>query len=253
MCRYLQRQPLLLILVNFGSSNSSGSDLNGTGTRSAITTDEKLDALLSKFVHFETQIAQIPALTNWMSRMDSHITKTLGDFVTGPTEMEQNFSTLTARQLYPVLQDPGLHSNKLTAPQTQGPMAQDHLMTTETQDADLILPQALLMNMREVPSYYDSHVNSTTLELRSGSILFGKGPTYQPTINLSQFIAMQVPCRPDLCLKQELNVKTLLPDIRMMVSPTKLVVLFAKAEPISLSASPSHLKTGKLENNFAPL
>ena len=26
------------------------------------------------------QIAQIPALTGWMSRMDSHITKTLGDF-----------------------------------------------------------------------------------------------------------------------------------------------------------------------------
>ena len=53
-------------------------------------------------------------------------------------------------------------------------MALDHPMTIGIQDADLILPQALLMNMREVPSYYDSLVNSTTLELRSGSILFGK-------------------------------------------------------------------------------
>ena len=34
-----------------------------------------------------------------------------------------------------------------------------------------------------------------------------------------------------------------------MVSPTKLVVHFAKAEPTSLSASPSHLKTEKSENN----
>ena len=67
------------------------------GTRSGNTMDEKLGALLSKFVHFETQIAQIPALTTWMSRMDSHITKTLGDFATRLTEMEQNFSTLTAR------------------------------------------------------------------------------------------------------------------------------------------------------------
>ena len=36
----------------------------------------------------------------------------------------------------------------------------------------------------------------------------------------------------------------------MMAHPTKLTVLLAKAEPISLSASPSHLKTGKLENNL---
>ena len=32
-----------------------------------------------------------------MSRLDSHITKTLEDFATRLTEMEQNFSTLTAR------------------------------------------------------------------------------------------------------------------------------------------------------------
>ena len=65
---------------NFGSSQSSCSDLNGTGTRLGITTDEKLDALLSQFVQFKEQIAQIPTLTNWMSRMDSHITRTLGGF-----------------------------------------------------------------------------------------------------------------------------------------------------------------------------
>ena len=82
---------------NLRSSDSSGSDLNGTGTRPGITTDEKLDALLSQFAQFKEQIAQIPTLTNWMSRMDSHFTRTLGDFATRLTEMEQNFSTLTAR------------------------------------------------------------------------------------------------------------------------------------------------------------
>ena len=153
-------------------------------------------------------------------------------------------------QMYPVRQDPGLHSNKLTAPQPQGPMAQAHLMTTEAQDADLILPQALLMNMREVPSYYGSHVNSTTLELRSGSILFGKGPTYQPTINLSQFIARQVLCQPGLYFKQEPNVKTLLPDIKMMVSPMRLTAPFAASRQLSLFANPNHLKTGRSESNL---
>ena len=105
---------------NFGSSDGSGSDLNVTGTRPGITTDEKLDALLSQFAQFKEQIAQIPTLTNWMSRMDSHITRTLGDFATRLTEMEQNFSTLTARmckvETYPVRHDPGLQLNRLTAP-----------------------------------------------------------------------------------------------------------------------------------------
>ena len=77
--------PIQLTSLNFGSPDGSGSDLDGMGTRSGSTTDEKLDALLSKFAHFETQIAQIPALTNWISRMDSHITKTL-DVATRPTD-----------------------------------------------------------------------------------------------------------------------------------------------------------------------
>ena len=47
-------------------------------------------------------------------------------------------------------------------------MAQGRPMTVEIQGVDLILSQALKMNMHEVPSYYGSHVNSTTLELRIG-------------------------------------------------------------------------------------
>ena len=39
----------------------------------------------------------ILTLTTWMSRMDSHIMNTLGDFATRLAEMEQNFSALTAR------------------------------------------------------------------------------------------------------------------------------------------------------------
>ena len=93
--------PMQLSSSNFGSLRRSGSDLDGMGTRSESTTDEKLDALLSKFVHFETQIAQIPDITSWTSRMGSQITKTLGDFATRLAEIEQNFSTFSAR-LYKV-------------------------------------------------------------------------------------------------------------------------------------------------------
>ena len=201
--------PLQLSSSNFGSLNGSGSDLDGMGTRSGSTTDEKLDALLSKIVHFEAQIAQIPTLTTWMSRMDSHFTKTLG-ILRLDLQRWNRTSALSLHvcarsrhlrpqhQMYPVRHDPGFQVNRLTAPQPQGPMAQDHLTTKGRRDAYLTFPQALLMNMREVPSYYDSHVNSTMLEVRSGSIFFGKSPTYLPTINLLRFIARQGPCRSDL-------------------------------------------------------
>ena len=45
---------------NFGSLHGSESDRDGMGTRPGSTTDEKLDALLSKFAHLEAHIAQIP-------------------------------------------------------------------------------------------------------------------------------------------------------------------------------------------------
>ena len=131
--------------------------------------------------------------------LDSHISQTLGDFSTRLAEMEQNFSTFTARlcksrhlqpqhQMYPARQDLGLDSNKLTAPQPLGLMAQDHLMTIGIGDADLISHQTLRMNIREVQSYYGSHANNTTKGLRSGSIIFGKNPACQPIVDLIRFI-----------------------------------------------------------------
>ena len=162
----------------------SGSDLDSMGTSSGSTMDEKFDALLSKFVHIETKIAQISDLTAWMSWMDSHISETLGDFATRLTGMEQNFSALTPHvcassrhmqlqhQMYPVRQGPGLRLSKLTAPQSLGPMAQDHLMTTETHGEGLILLQAQKMNKSVVPFYYDLCANNTSKELPSGSIPF---------------------------------------------------------------------------------
>ena len=82
---------------NDGSPHGSGHDLDGMGPRSGGTLDEKLDAFLSQIVHFEAQIAQIPAFTTWMSRMDSQIAKTLRDSASRLTETEQNFTALTAR------------------------------------------------------------------------------------------------------------------------------------------------------------
>ena len=62
----------------------------------------------------------------------------------------------------PARQDLGTYSDMVMAPQPlgpSGPMARCHLMTVGIRDADMILPQGLLMNMREVPSYCGSRVS----------------------------------------------------------------------------------------------
>ena len=107
------------------------------------------------------------------------------------------------------------------APQPLGPlspMAQGHLMTIEIRDVDLVLSQALKMNMREVPSYCGSRVNNTTLGSRIGSVAFGENPTCQHITSLSQFIVKQVPCQPGLYSKQEPSVRTLWLGKEMVVS-----------------------------------
>ena len=61
----------------------------------------KLNAPLSQFVHFEAQIDQIPAFTTWMSRVNSHISKTLGEF-------ESSRHMLPRHQTFPVRRNPGV-------------------------------------------------------------------------------------------------------------------------------------------------
>ena len=95
--RPVPESPVQFTASSFGSPDGSGSDLVSMSTRLGITADEKLDAILSKFVHCKAQLAQILTLTNWMSRMESHVANTLGGFVARLTEMEENFSAFTAR------------------------------------------------------------------------------------------------------------------------------------------------------------
>ena len=157
---------------------------------------------------------------------------------------------LPQHQTFPVRQDTGLHSNKLTAQQPHCPMAQGHLMTTETHDEGLILPQAQKMNNHEVPSYFDSLANNTSKELPSGSIPFGKSPMCWHATKLPEFIAKQVPCQSGLFLKHEANVKILLFEIKMMVSRMQLAVPSVAPIQQSQCVKPDHLKIERLENNL---
>ena len=143
-------------------------------------------------------------------------------------------------------------SNFFTATGSLGSHGPGRLMTIEIQRVDLILSLVLKMNMHEVPSYYGSRVNSTTLELQFGSLIFGENPTCQQTVNLLRFIVRQVPCRPDLYLKQEPNVTTLWPDVKMMVSPMKWTVFCCAKTTITVRQSKS-LEDWEIGKQFAKL
>ena len=123
-------------------------------------------------------------------------------------------------------------------------------MTVEKRGVDLILSLVPKMNRHEVPSYYGSHANNTTKGFRFGSMIFGKDPTCQPATNLSEFIAKQVLCRPDSYSKQEPNVRTLWPDLKMMVCHTKLTAPSAEPKQLSRCVNPNQLKTERLEINL---
>ena len=112
-------------------------------------------------------------------------------------------------------------SDGSTATGPLGPMARGRLTTTRTQDADLTLSQAQRMSMHELPFCYTFRLNNTTRECLLGSRSSGQRPTHQPSTSLLEFIAKQVPYPLDLYLKQELNVKALWHDTKMIASPTK--------------------------------
>ena len=150
----------------------------------------------------QTVAAQTTKITN--------IEQIVGSFVARGTSLETNAASGSIQQ------DLGTCLDRVTAP--SGPMALGHPMITGIQGVDLILLQALRTNMHGVPSYYDSHVSNTTLELRTGSMTFGKNQTFQSITNPSEFIAKQDLCRPDSYSKQEPSVRTLWSDIQMMVS-----------------------------------
>ena len=149
-------------------------------------------------------------------------------------------------------QDLGTCLDIVTAPQPlgpSGPMAQGHLMTIGIRDVDLILSQALKMNMHEVVllrfpcEQYHTWITNCINNL-------WENHTFQPITNPSEFIAKQVPCQPDSYSKQEPSVRTLWPDTKKMVSPIKLTVLSATPKQLSRSANPIHLKTWRSESNL---
>ena len=235
MYQYLWHQPPLRI---WGLLTVSLPDLEGTGFR-ACTMEEKINEIYLQLPLFIQNAARIEncvqtvAQTVAQSTNITNIEQIVGSLVARVTSLEENAasgssSPDSARSWNMLGQSDGS-----TATGSLGPMAQGRLMTVEIQGVDLRRSQAPKINKHEVPSYYGSRANNTTKGLRSGLIIFGKNPICQHSTNLSEFIVRQVPCRPDWYSKQEPSVQDFVARLKIMASPMKLIVYFAKAEPIS--------------------
>ena len=231
--KWFSNRLMQLTSSNFGSRNGSGSDLHGMGNRSGSTTDEELDALFSKFLHFETQFAQIPTLTNLMSRMEFYIFREHLQSLQLDLQRWNRISSPSPRvcarsrhmqpqhQMYLVRQDPGLHSNKLMAPQPKGPMgpgsSDDNRNTrrrldTSSSPEDEHARSAVLLQFS--CDKYHAGVSTSI-----NSIWEKSNIPAQPTTNSSGFIAKQVACPPDSYSRRKFNVRTLWLDTRMTASP----------------------------------
>ena len=179
---------------NVGSCNGSGHDLDRMASRSTDGGDSRVALTLrspcAECGEFRKK-KKIQTITNSVVNLTSRVTNieqivnTFSTTMALFAEMEQNYSSLTAR-LCKVEGDIVSASSvsgsarswhvlgPMTSPKPQGPMARGHLITTETHDEGLILLQAQKMNNHEVPSYFESLSNNTSKELHSGSIPFGK-------------------------------------------------------------------------------
>ena len=207
----------------------SGSDLDGMGTRHGTRTEEKLDAIFSKLCTQEAQLAQLPALTSWMSRMESHVTNSLGIFAARLTEMKQNFSALAARVckfetgVNSTSNAPGSPGgswplDELMAARPRGPVTLAHLKKAGIQDGDTNL---------------DDEITRSAVLLRfpceqchAGMSAWTKRALAQP-ICWTESTAIQELHQPDSCSKPEPNVRNLWHDLGMLASHIRSTVPFA--------------------------
>ena len=266
--------------LNYGSPSGSGPDLDGMGHRSIDAQFKELrDILLPLtrgFADFDNYVKtimnpwglsppELPVLNRqlmaWLPRWRclQHWNR-----MSTPSQKMSALSLHVYARLKqmqppslaaPARQALGTYWDIAMAPQPpglSGPMARGHLMTIEIRDVGSILSQALKMNMREVPSYSGSRVNSTTLELRIGSITFWEKsniPVYNKPVRL-HCKAGSLSAR--LVFVTRAKCQDFVALLRDDGIPYEVDSRLTKAEPVSRSANLRHLKNGKLENNLRP-
>ena len=144
--------PLPASSSNLGSSNASTPDLEETGIRPS-TTEEKINDMFLQFVQFPQLLQSVFRFENCVQTL-SHCKMLNKWLAASQPELPRWKQFQLPSQAVRARQALGIYLDKVVAPQPLGPLgpiARGLLTTTGTQDADLILSQAIMMNMHEVP------------------------------------------------------------------------------------------------------
>ena len=218
---------------NMGSPHGSLPDLEGTGFRAS--TMEKINEIYLQLPLVMQNAARIEncvqTLAQTVAAQTTKITsieQLVGSFVARVTSLETNAaygssSPDSARSWNMLGQRNG--SKATGSLVSHGPGSCDDSRNTRRRLDTFSSPEG-------------EHARSAVLlrfpceQYRTGITIWidnlWENPTSQPTTNLSQFSAKQVPCRPDSYLKQEPNVRTFWPDFQKMVSPCEIKSLLLR-------------------------
>ena len=109
------------------------------------------------------------------------------------------------------------------------------------------------MNMREVPSYYDSLANKTTKGLQSGSIRSVKKPTCMPTIGLLQFIVKQVPRRSGFVFESRAKCQDFVVRCKDNGIPNEIDSPFCNTKTAITVRQSKTIEDREIGKQFAPL
>ena len=190
-----------------GSPHGSFPDLDGTGYH-ASTIEEKINKIF-------VQIAKLPLLMQRISRFEhcvQTVSQTVASYDAKIANIEQMVSSLVSRvtaletNATSVSSRSGLVRFWNILGHSDGSKATGFLGSHGPGSSDDNRNIRRRFDFSLSPA--DEHARSAVLlrfpceqfilELRGGSILFGKGPTCQPTIHMLQLIVKQVPRRSGL-------------------------------------------------------
>ena len=265
---------------NVGSPNCFGHDLDGMGHRSIGAQFKELRNILlplaRRFADFDNHVKTLSEAVGMVTSRIVSVEQTVNALsakMASFATLEQNVSTLTENVNSLTARICKIETNATTVSSGSDSARSWNILghsngSTAAESIGSIGPESI-DDSRNTRRRLDTFSNPEDEQARSAVLLrflceqYHKGitiwinnlwenPTCQPTTNLSEFIAKQVLCRPDSYSKQEPNVSTffLWPDIRTMVSHTKLTVPSAAPKQLSRCVNPNELRTGRLESNL---
>ena len=184
---------------NFGSPNGSAPDLERTSIRRSTMEDKinkiylPLPLLLQNVSRIENCVESLSQIVSVLTTKITSAEQIVGSLAVRVANLEtgaaSGSSAPDSARSWNVLG----HGESSTATRSLGSHGPGSSDDNRTQDAGLILSQALMMNVHEVPYSCIFRVNKSTSECLFGSMSSAQRPTHLPSTSQQEFIAKHDP------------------------------------------------------------